>query len=40
MATFVEQRDKAPTLRDAAEWCVAYEEAIGGRSPTRSTEED
>jgi len=25
------RRDDAPTLREMAEWCVAYEELIGGR---------
>lgn len=29
------RRDQAESLREAAEWCVAYEEAIGGRPPTR-----
>jgi hypothetical protein len=29
-------RDNAPTLREMAEWCVEYEEAIGGRPPTRA----
>jgi hypothetical protein len=29
-----ERRDAAPTLAEMAEWCVAYEEAIGGRPPT------
>lgn len=29
------RRESAPTLREMAEWCVAYEEAIGGRPPAR-----
>jgi hypothetical protein len=27
------RRDSATTLREMAEWCVAYEELIGGRPP-------
>ena len=28
-------RDIAPSLREMAEWCVAIEEAMGSRPPTR-----
>jgi len=30
-----DRRDRADSLCEAAEWSVAYEEAIGGRPPTR-----
>jgi hypothetical protein len=29
-------RDGACSLREMAEWCVAIEEAMGGRPPTRA----
>lgn len=30
-------RESEPTLRKKGEWCVAYEEIIGGRPPAKNT---